>query len=269
MEQGWVKVHRSIMDKPIWTEATAEQKVILMTLLLLATHARRQWEWKGTQYSLQPGQLITSLPSLVMKCGKGVTVQKVRTALKRFTNYGFLTDESTHQNRLITIVNWDVYQQNDRSSTDVLPDIQQMEIRHVTPNKNVKNEKKERTDYQELAYDGSSEFYRLALALQESVRRNHPSSREPDLTKWANDMRAIVENDQRSTEQVHQLITWSQKHHFWNTVILSPVALRRNWDQLVAQMQQESVRKRGQVYQLPSKREVEEFVLDLTKGEAW
>src|SRR6185437_2598017 len=98
MEQGWVKVHRSLLDKPIWTEATSEQKVILVTLLMMATHCERQWEWKGAPYSLKPGQMITSLPFLEQKCGKNVSVQKIRTALKRFEKYGFLTDESTHQN---------------------------------------------------------------------------------------------------------------------------------------------------------------------------
>src|SRR5690606_10639908 len=65
---------------------------------------------KGEKYKVKPGQFITSLPSIVIKCGKGVTIQNVRTALKRFEKYGFLTDESTNQNRLITIQNWASYQ---------------------------------------------------------------------------------------------------------------------------------------------------------------
>ena len=120
MDSGWVKVHRSLLEKPIWTEATPEQKVILVTLLMMATHAERQWEWKGAQYALKPGQMITSLQSLEQKCGKSVSIQKIRTALKRFVRYGFLTDESTNQSRLITIVNWDVYQRDDSHGTDRL-----------------------------------------------------------------------------------------------------------------------------------------------------
>ncbi|MGN7387121.1 hypothetical protein [Sporosarcina sp. SAFN-015] len=267
MEQGWIKVHRSLLDKPIWTEATSEQKVILVTLLLMATHKERQWEWKGMSYSLQPGQMITSLPSLHQKCGKNVTVQKIRTALKRFERYGFLTDQSTNQNRLITIVNWDVYQRGDRFGTDDLTDSQQTANRQLTPNKNVKKEKNAIINYPRVTHDESSEYYQLALALHEEIRLNHPGYREPDLGKWIIEMRHIVEKDQRTIEQVQYIITWSQQHHFWRTVILSPAALRRNWDQMVAQMKQERDRHKGQVYQLP-KRRVEEFVLDLAKGEA-
>ncbi|MCM3636857.1 hypothetical protein M3152_03925 [Sporosarcina luteola] len=267
MEQGWIKVHRSLLNKPIWTEATSEQKVILVTLLMMATHDERQWEWKGISYSLQPGQMITSLPSLEQTCGKGVSVQKIRTALKRFVKYGFLTDESTNQNRLITIVNWDVYQRDDRFGTGDVTDSQQPANRQLTSNKNVKNEKKEIINYPRAVYDESSEYYRLALRLHEGILNNHSDRGEPDLGNWTNAMKRIVENDQRSIEQVQQLITWSQQHRFWKTVIFSPAALRRNWNQMAAQMRQDHNTRRGQVYQLPNKGATE-FVLDLTRGEA-
>lgn len=103
-------MHRAILDKPIWKDSTTEQKVILMTLLLMASHKENQWEFKGEKYVVQPGQFITSLPSIVDKAGIGISIQNVRTALKRFEKYEFLTCQSTNKNRLITIVNWANYQ---------------------------------------------------------------------------------------------------------------------------------------------------------------
>lgn len=50
------------------------------------------------------------MPNIVKACGNGLTVQNVRTALKKFENMNFLTDQSTKTGRLITIVNWQVYQ---------------------------------------------------------------------------------------------------------------------------------------------------------------
>ena len=110
MNKGWIKLHREILDKAVWTEATAEQKVLLITLLMIANHGEKQWEWKGKKFTARPGQFVTSLPSLVQKCGKDSSIQKIRTALKRFEKYDFLTDQSTPYNRLITIVNWGIYQ---------------------------------------------------------------------------------------------------------------------------------------------------------------
>lgn len=108
--EGWIKVHRAILDKPIWKDSTMEQKVILITLLLMASHKENEWEFKGEKYKVQPGQFITSLPSIVDKSGVGISIQNVRTALKRFEKFEFLTCQSTNRNRLITIVNWTNYQ---------------------------------------------------------------------------------------------------------------------------------------------------------------
>lgn len=45
MHNGWLKIHRALLEKSIWTEATPEQKVILMTLLMMENHSEKQWEW--------------------------------------------------------------------------------------------------------------------------------------------------------------------------------------------------------------------------------
>lgn len=110
---GWLKLHRAILNNQVWLDATPEQKVIMITLLIMANYEEEEWEWGGETYSLQPGQFVTSLPSLIHRCGKGITEAKVRTALKKFEKLGFLTDKSTNKNRIITLVNWDFYQGND------------------------------------------------------------------------------------------------------------------------------------------------------------
>lgn len=139
-------------------------------------------------------------------------MQKIRTALKRFAKYGFLTDELTNQNRLITIVKWDVYQHDDRSGASDVTDSQQMSNRQLTPNKNVKNEKKEIIKYPKAIYDERSEYHQLALALLQNICSNHSDQCEPNLEKWTNEMKRIVENDQRTIEQIQHLITGSQQH---------------------------------------------------------
>ncbi|AYC30025.1 DnaD domain-containing protein [Paenisporosarcina cavernae] len=136
---GWIKLHRQLTDKPIWTGSTPEQKVILITLLTMANHREKEWDWKGKRYKAEPGQFVTSLPSIAERAGKGVTIQNVRTALKRFEKYEFLTDESTKQNRLITIVNWAIYQQQENESTDELTVNQQSTNSQLTVNQQTTN----------------------------------------------------------------------------------------------------------------------------------
>jgi len=114
---GWIKVHRELMDKPIWKTTTPIQKSILFAILLSVNYAENVWSWNGQRFHLRAGQLVTSLPALAALAGKGVTVQNVRTALKLFEKLEFLTDQSTATGRIITVVNWQLYQHTADSST--------------------------------------------------------------------------------------------------------------------------------------------------------
>ena len=108
MEDGWIKLHRGLLDKAIWRCSTSEQKVIFITLLCMASHKDNQWIWQGKKFILKPGQFITSLKSLIKKTG--CSSQVIRTSLVKFENLEFLTNESTKTGRLITITNWSSYQ---------------------------------------------------------------------------------------------------------------------------------------------------------------
>lgn len=140
--QGWIKLYRNLLEKSIWKNSTPEQKVILIVVLLLANHKYNQWEWHGEQFTCQPGQFVTSLESLLTHSGKKISIQKIRTALKKFKKYEFLTWETTNTGSLITIVNWDKYQTREQNETDESNDCQQTYDKQPTHNKNVNNSKK-------------------------------------------------------------------------------------------------------------------------------
>lgn len=148
--QGWVKLHRELMEKVIWTESTPEQKTILITLLMMANHKGKEWEWQGHKFRAEPGQFVTSLEKIAEKCGKGITIANVRTAIKRFEKLEFLTNQSTNKNRLITIVNWGIYQASEdepnKQPNKHLTSNEQATNKHLTTNKNVKNEKNVRSN---------------------------------------------------------------------------------------------------------------------------
>ncbi|MDB1728603.1 DnaD domain-containing protein [Enterococcus avium] len=141
MTGGWIKLYRQLLEKPIWLESSPEQKVILITLLSMANHEEKEWEWQGVPYKARPGQFVTSLESIRKKCGKGISLQNIRTALKRFEKYEFLTNQSTKQNRLITIINWGVYQEKNTELTKQPTVISQTPNSQLTTNKNEKNDK--------------------------------------------------------------------------------------------------------------------------------
>jgi len=145
LAEGWIKLHRCLLEKPIWACSTLEQKSMFITILLLANHAENEWEWNNKKYKCQPGQFITSLPSLAKT--SGCSIQNVRTSLKRFKKYEFLTDEPTATGRLITVMNWEKYQAKQDALTGEPTDGQQTPNRHLTPNKNDKNDKNDKEIY--------------------------------------------------------------------------------------------------------------------------
>lgn len=132
---GFIKLHRELASKPIWLKSTVEQKVILVTLLMMANFKSNEWEWKGEKFEVKPGQFITSLDSIVKECGKGVSIQNVRTALTRFEKLDFLTDKPTKEGRLITIANWDLYQVDNKQPNK--PNNKDLTKGSQTPNKDL------------------------------------------------------------------------------------------------------------------------------------
>lgn len=142
--EGWIKLYRELLGKTIWKNSTGKQNAILATILLLANHEQNEWEWKGKKYYVKPGQFITSLSSIAKYSGKDVSIQNVRTALKRFEKLGFLTNESTNKSRLITIVNWEKYQDisinSNKDSNKHLTNDQQAPNKHLTTNNNDNND---------------------------------------------------------------------------------------------------------------------------------
>lgn len=112
----------------------------------MVNHDGEEWEWKGKKYICKPGQKVTSLEKIRLQCGKGISTQNIRTALKRFEKLGFLTSESTNESRLITVLNWELYQGDNKQLTSKLTGSQQAPNKRLTTNKNIKNDKNDKED---------------------------------------------------------------------------------------------------------------------------
>lgn len=157
MNSGWIKLHRELLDKAIWSCSTPEQKVVLITLLLNVNYESRQWEWKGQKYECRPGQLITSIDSLAYLCGCNISSKNVRTALKKFEKYGFLAIETASTGTLITIENWEDFQSENMNGANEqesewqaggkrVANDGQTDGKRVATTKEIKNNKKDKNN---------------------------------------------------------------------------------------------------------------------------
>lgn len=115
MSQGWIKLYRSLLTSTAWTTASDKGKVILITLLLRASHAATVWRVTSDRTAkvlktvpLNPGQLYTNYKKLAQEFD--TTTRQITTELTRLENIGVIKLKTNHSGTLITFLNWERFQ---------------------------------------------------------------------------------------------------------------------------------------------------------------
>ena len=134
MNNGWIKLHRSLLDWEWYDDANVVRLFLHCTLR--ANHTEKQW--RGI--TISRGQFYTSLDTLVAETG--LSTSQLRTCFKKLESTGEVTSSSQARGRMVTVKNYDQYQQDDRLMTGS----SQADDRVVTANKNDKKEKNEKNE---------------------------------------------------------------------------------------------------------------------------
>lgn len=145
--EGWIKTYRSLLDNPI----IMKDKDYLATwiyLLLNATHSKYDALFNGKRITLNNGQLITGRKSISEKLK--IDESKVQRILKSFENEQQIEQQTGTRNRLVTILNWDKYQENEQQNAHQMNNNCTTSEQQVNTNKNVKNIKNERNNKKEI-----------------------------------------------------------------------------------------------------------------------
>ena len=103
---GWIKLHRSILDKG-WIKKP-EYVQLWVVLLLMASHDDREYFWNGKTIILKSGQLITGRKALSEKTG--ISQSTLERILMTFENEQQIGQQKTSTSRLISILNWGKHQ---------------------------------------------------------------------------------------------------------------------------------------------------------------
>lgn len=132
---------------------------------------------------------------------------------------------------------------------------------------NIKENKKERSPRRKSRfYDEESVHYQLALRLYKNILENNPEHKKPDLQKWADDVRLMMERDKRTKEQIEYLIDWVQKDSFWKSNILSISKLREKFDQLVMRVKEQINRQGNDDYKSKAMPKAYQSLQDWAEG---
>jgi len=104
---GWILLHRKILDNPIVCK-DSDCIAIWIYLLLNATHSERKMMFGGKSIILKPGQLITGRKSISSKFN--ISESKVQRVLKMLEIEQQIEQQTNNKHRLVTIIKWEMYQ---------------------------------------------------------------------------------------------------------------------------------------------------------------
>lgn len=140
---GYIKLYRKLLDNPIVCK-DVETLGIWIYLLLNATHKKVDVLFNSKKITLEPGQLITGRKAIAVKLK--VDESKVERTLKMLKNEQQIEQQTSSRNRLITILNWELYQQNEQQLEQQVNNKRTTSEQQVNTNKNEKNVKNERNN---------------------------------------------------------------------------------------------------------------------------
>ncbi len=165
MSNGWIKLHRKLMD---WEWYNNSQMVhLFIHLMMKANH--KPMKWRGVL--IRRGQILTGRESLSRDTG--ISIQKIRTCLKRLEATNELTIKLTSRYSLITILNYKEYQQTGLS---INQQINQDSNHQLTNNQPTSPEKSAKINHQDQGDTGSDDMN--SGEFEEQLTINQPTSPE-------------------------------------------------------------------------------------------
>jgi hypothetical protein len=151
---GYVKLFRSLKDWEWYNNKNV--KIVFLDLLLIVNF--KDTKWQGID--IKRGQVVIGLEKYAKSLG--LTIQELRTVFKKLKKTGELTTKSTNKNTIVTLVNFEVYQdeqiENNNQINNQITNEQQTNNKQITNeqqqrnnDKNNNNDKKEKNKYSFIA----------------------------------------------------------------------------------------------------------------------
>lgn len=252
---GYIKLHRDFLRH--WVSSDPAARSLWIEILLSAAYEPKKDFSTGRLLELLPGQLIFRQPQWESRLN--IDGSKIYRLLEAFEQDGMIERKAYGRRfSIITVVNWTIYQatgevcpteknekQNEKQSaleiTGLVADSkkqneQLVKNRRKTIYKEVQELKENIKDISSKVFSDDSLEMILSNLLKSKILDNNPKARVPgNMKKWAEEMDLMIRIDNRSEQEIRQVIELSQKDTFWKPNILSPSKLREKFDTLILQ----------------------------------
>jgi len=107
-ENGWIKIHRSIMDWAFWGNPEAVKLWLWLLLHAQKKPFKHYIKSQKKEVTLEPGQLLASVRYIAEQVEMHRC--KVSRMLNVFKNCGNIKTKIVNGMNLVTIINWEEYQ---------------------------------------------------------------------------------------------------------------------------------------------------------------
>lgn len=132
LKRGYVRLFRAIDSWEWYTDVKVFK--LFLHCLIKANHTDKNWK----SLTIQHGSFITSYEKLSVETG--LTINEVRTALKKLKLTGELTHKTTHHYSIITVNNYSLYQETNTQINKQLTNNSQTINKQLTTTNNINND---------------------------------------------------------------------------------------------------------------------------------
>jgi len=162
---GWIKLHRQFLNWEWFNKSEAVH--LFMYLLLKANH--KDGTWQGID--IKKGQFITSYGKI--SSDTGISLQTIRTLLKKLENTNEINTQTTNKYTVITICKYADYQSEESETNTQLTNNQQTTNNQLTTNNNNKNNKEDIIDFESLLQYVNNAFDRKFKVVNKEVKAKY------------------------------------------------------------------------------------------------
>lgn len=214
MPEGWIKLHRKIVDNPLWTCEPFTRGQAWVDLILLANHEYGFYYKRGVKIEIQRGQ--TGVSEVGLSDRWKWSRSKVRKFLKDLEKEQQIKQQKTNVTQIVTILNYEIYQQKEHQ-------IEQQKDTRRTPkehqkdtNKNDKNkENDKKIDYSDFLKKFNEITGKRIRVIDDKTKRQ---------------LNARINTDGFTMDEIHKSIEncKNDKYHIENPKYLTPEFITRS-----------------------------------------
>lgn len=228
--KGWISLHRQIMDHWLYKEKRVFSRYeAWLDIVMLASHDDTTFVHGNEVVAVERGEFITSELKLMERWGWSKS--KVRSFLDVLQKDRMLDRKTDSKKTALKVHNYAVYQHftnHEKTAEDTTVD---NAVDTQSINKQINKLTKKPSSRKKRVFNEDDIEFKIASHLLERIMSMNPNVKQPDLQKWSDHVRLMIQEDKRPVEEIRELFKWMYTvDTFWRDKILSTKNLRDKYD---------------------------------------